>query len=70
MATTPKRIWQLGAAKIEDKFSALPFNQSYEMLVKERPQARHTIVYESDAQVQDDGSLLYVIPLIPAKTNG
>lgn len=65
-----KRFWKIGSSVIEDPFAMLPFKQAFEMLSKQRPQVRHTQMYESDAVVQDDGSLLYEIPLIPPKTNG
>ncbi|MDF9399073.1 hypothetical protein [Vibrio sp. 1180_3] len=64
------RYWQIGATKIEDPLSALPFEQSFQMLAKTNPQVRHTQMFSGDGIAQEDGSILYVIPLIPAKTNG
>ncbi|WP_428774869.1 hypothetical protein [Vibrio sp.] len=65
-----QRIWKIGAARITDPCSALPFAQSFEILAKSHPQVRHTTVFESDGIVQEDGSVLYEIQLLPAKTNG
>lgn len=70
MTTTIKRVWKIGAALVEDACSALPFEQSFEMLCKTHPQVRHTQIFSGDGEIQPDGSILYTIPLIPAKTNG
>ncbi|MFL7013647.1 hypothetical protein [Enterovibrio norvegicus] len=67
---TVKRFWKIGATVMEDPFSGLPFAQSFELLAKQRSSVRHTQMFESDGQIQDDGSLLYEIPVIPPKTNG
>lgn len=65
-----KRVWKIGAATVQDEFSMLPFKTSFELLAKQHPQVRHTQVFESDGVAQEDGSILYNIPLVPAKTNG
>ncbi|MGR5347310.1 hypothetical protein [Vibrio mediterranei] len=54
---------------IDDLASNLPFAQAYKLLQKQYPIARTVQMYEDDAIVQSDGTLLYDI-LIPAKTNG
>lgn len=66
----PARFFQIGSTKIEDISSDIPFNLAFELLCKTYPQVRHSHVFESDAIPQPDGSILYVVPMLPAKTNG
>lgn len=68
--TITKRIWLIGSAKVEDQFSMLPFKQAFEMLAKSHAQVRHTQIFESDGAMQEDGSIVYKIPVLAAKTNG
>lgn len=70
MTMQTQRIWIIGSARINCPFNMLPFKQAYEMLTKQRPQLRHTTMYESDGVAGGDGEILYTIPLLPPKTNG
>lgn len=64
-----QRVFQIGAASIQDPCSALPFDKAFEMLCKTHPQVRHTQMFESDGQFID-GKIVYVVPVLPPKTNG
>lgn len=68
--TTPIRYFQIGAMKVQDEFSMLPFKKAFEFLAKQYPQMRHTQVFESDGVAQDDGSIIYDVPLMKSATNG
>lgn len=68
--STTTRFFQIGNAKVKDTCSGLPFDTAVEFLSKKFPQIRHSRIYESDAVAQDDGTLLYVVPLLKAATNG
>ncbi|MBD0788224.1 hypothetical protein HUO09_17855 [Vibrio sp. Y2-5] len=65
-----ERFFQIGSAKIKDQFPQLPFEKAIEFLSKQYPQIRHTRMYEADAVAQEDGSLLYEVPLLKVATNG
>lgn len=72
MATvhTTQRIWVIGATRLPCPFNMLPFKQAFEMLTKQKPQLRHTAMYESDGVPQENGEIVFTVPLIPPKTNG
>jgi len=70
ITTAPIRYFQIGAMKIKDELSDLPFEKAFQYLAKQYPQMRHTQVFEDDAIVQNDGTLLYNVPLMKVATNG
>lgn len=68
--THPTRYFKIGAMQVKDECSALPFQKAFEILSKQYPIVRHTQIFEADGVAQNDGSILYEVPLIKAATNG
>lgn len=68
--SVPQRLFKIGSMTVKDELSALPFKKGFEFLAKKYPQIRHTQVFESDGVAQDDGSILYDVPLMKVATNG
>ena len=69
--TTPTRFFKIGSLKpIEDTNSFLPLEQAINLLIPRFPILRFVKVLPTDGVLQEDGTLLYEVPSLPAKHNG
>lgn len=62
--------FKVGARLINAPLPMATLQENVKQLSKTFPQFRWTQVLESDAQPQDDGSLLFELILPPLKVNG
>ena len=62
--------FKIGARIIDAPFPQGSLQDNVTQLSKTYPQFRWTKVLDSDAQPQEDGSLLYELVLPPVKANG
>jgi len=67
----PKRIFNIGAIRgISDPAPNQPLATAIELLSHSYPSLRSTKVYDSDGVLQEDGSLLFDVPMPVNKVNG
>ncbi len=65
------RVFSIGTvSNIADPAPLGTLQESFELLAQRFPQIRHSAVFESDAEVVDQDTVRYTVPLIAAKTNG
>lgn len=63
-------VFKIGARLINAPLPQGSLQENVSQLSKTFPQFRWTKVLDSDAQIQEDGSLLYELVLPPVKVNG
>lgn len=64
-----KRVFVLGAARINDSTPNLSLDDSVRLLSKTYPQFRHTKIYPEDGVIEN-GEIVYTVKMLPAKSNG
>ncbi len=69
MAKKLKRVFKVGAAKLNDPCPGKPLNEAVRILSKNYPAFRSYRLYEEDGVVEN-GNIVYTMRVPPAKTNG
>lgn len=69
MAKTMKRVFQIGATRLEDPCPGRSLDEAVRILSRNHPQFRSYRLYPEDGVVESD-CLVYTMRTPPAKTNG
>jgi hypothetical protein len=69
MVKTLKRVFKVGATRLDDPCPGKPLDEAVRLLSRNYPQFRAFRIWDEDGVV-DGGCLVYTLRTPPAKTNG
>lgn len=69
MSKRAKRVFKVGATRIDDPCPGKPLDEAVRILSRNYPQFRSYRLYDEDGVVEN-GQVVYTMRTPPAKTNG